>query len=50
VFVTPEVLPEQGDVEVLLTQYVVVLVGVTVMLDPVPEVEFDPTVKPVPHS
>ena len=49
VVVVPPVFPEQGDDCVLLTQYVVVDVGETVMEDPVPEITFDPTLEPVPH-
>ena len=40
---------EQGDVFVLLTQYVVVVVGFTVIDEPVPEIVFEPTDEPVPH-
>ena len=47
--VTPPVFPEHGEDRVLLTQYVVLEVGETLIEDPVPEMTFEPKVDPVPH-
>ena len=48
--VNPVVVKLHGAAPFLLTQYVVVVEGETVIEAPVPEITFEPTVVPVPHS